>query len=44
MNPSSKRRQGTAKHDGTVREAFSHKPFALLSGYFVCGFQLVFIV
>lgn len=27
-----------------VREAFSHKPFLLLlSGYFVCGFQLVFI-
>ena len=27
-----------------VREAFSHKPFLLLlAGYFVCGFQLVFI-
>ncbi len=27
-----------------VREAFTHKPFLLLlAGYFVCGFQLVFI-
>ncbi|MFZ6799766.1 MFS transporter [Undibacterium sp. Di24W] len=27
-----------------VREAFAHKPFLLLlAGYFVCGFQLVFI-
>ena len=27
-----------------IREAFTHKPFVLLlSGYFVCGFQLVFI-
>ncbi|HCY63930.1 MAG TPA: MFS transporter [Oxalobacteraceae bacterium] len=27
-----------------IREAFSHKPFLLLvAGYFVCGFQVVFI-
>jgi predicted MFS family arabinose efflux permease len=27
-----------------IREAFSHRPFLLLlSGYFVCGFQVVFI-
>lgn len=27
-----------------IREAFAHKPFLLLlAGYFVCGFQLVFI-
>ncbi|WP_136413781.1 MFS transporter [Herbaspirillum sp. ST 5-3] len=27
-----------------IREAFSHRPFLLLvAGYFVCGFQLVFI-
>ncbi|MDB5770692.1 MAG: transporter [Burkholderia sp.] len=45
------REPGIAKSSGpqqsiseAIREAFSHRPFLLLvAGYFVCGFQLVFI-
>jgi predicted MFS family arabinose efflux permease len=43
--PESKKASGPHQSIGeAIREAFAHRPFLLLvAGYFVCGFQVVFI-
>ena len=39
-----RRRRAAAEHRAALREAFGYRSFQLLmAGYFVCGFQVVFI-